>query len=226
MATAAVDYGETQLSPNIGETDEGFLVCRNVVLARTGFQTYKGRELPAKQLAKLGITVGPDEELELYRSPEEVFRPGFLSTLESKPLTDEHPPGDTFVDAENIDEYGKGHIRNIRRGEEPLDDGNWPLVGDVYSTHADLVDGIKFGKRGISLGYLYDLARDGERICQVNLIGNHAAVVHKGRAGSEARIKDAAPEVAAIAKPQPITKPKERTTMSKLMELLGLGLRA
>jgi hypothetical protein len=235
---ATTTYMAESISPNIGETNEGFLVCTNVVLARTGYQKYKGRELPQNQLQKLGLDIAPDDEVELYRSDDEVFHPDFISSLESKPLTDDHPPGDIFVDAENVQRYGKGHIRNIRKGSEPLETGDWPLVGDVISTHSDLIDGIKSGKRGISLGYLYDLATDGKRILQVNLLGNHAAVVQKGRAGGEARINDAAPveefnpDVEAFldktkkVETSESSKPKERKVSNRLMDLLGLGLRA
>ena len=37
-------YGYT-ISPNQLETGEGFLICRNVPIARTGEQEYLGREL-------------------------------------------------------------------------------------------------------------------------------------------------------------------------------------
>jgi hypothetical protein len=239
---ATTTYLAENLSPNIGETNEGFLICTNVVLARTGFQKYCGRELPRKQVEKLCLDIAPNEEVELYRPAEEVFHPDFIASLESKPLTDDHPPGDVFVDAENVERFGKGHIRNIRKGDEPLDTGDWPLIGDVISTHADLIDGIKSGKRGISLGYLYDLALDGNKILQVNLVGNHAAVVQKGRAGGEARINDSAPKEELVKEFNPdaeeflaksksaeaptTDKPKERKVSNRLMDLLGLGLKA
>ena len=37
-------YGYT-ISPNQIETGEGFLICRNVPVARTGTQEYLGREI-------------------------------------------------------------------------------------------------------------------------------------------------------------------------------------
>ena len=39
-----VYYGYT-VSPNQVETGEGFLICRNVPIARTGSQKYLGREI-------------------------------------------------------------------------------------------------------------------------------------------------------------------------------------
>ena len=38
-------YWGTDISPNKTETEEGFLICRNVPIARTGEQTYFAREL-------------------------------------------------------------------------------------------------------------------------------------------------------------------------------------
>jgi hypothetical protein len=48
--------------------------------------------------------------------------------------------------------------------------------------------------RELSLGYDYAIEKDGDRICQTDIIGNHCAVVPKGRAGNEASIGDSAPE--------------------------------
>ena len=38
-------YFAEYLSENIAETPEGFLICRNAVIGRTGYQTYLVREL-------------------------------------------------------------------------------------------------------------------------------------------------------------------------------------
>jgi hypothetical protein len=58
---------------------------------------------------------------------------------------------------------------------------------------------------------------------QTNIVGNHAALVPKGRAGSDARIYDAAPQV--TEEPKPKTKEKKPVS-NRLMDLLGRGLKA
>ena len=58
-------YGYT-ISPNQIETGEGFLICKNVPIARTGTQDYLGSEL--------GLSGGDsDRIIEVIRSPDEVF---------------------------------------------------------------------------------------------------------------------------------------------------------
>ena len=77
-------YGYT-ISPNQLETGEGFLICRNVPIARTGTQEYLGREI--------GLDGADSERLvTVYRSPEEVFSDAALASFEGKPATNDHPP--------------------------------------------------------------------------------------------------------------------------------------
>lgn len=77
-------YGYT-ISPNQIETGEGFLICKNVPIARTGSQDYLGREL--------GLTDGnSDKIIAVIRSPDEVFSESALASFEGKPVTNDHPP--------------------------------------------------------------------------------------------------------------------------------------
>ena len=71
-------YGYT-ISPNQLETGEGFLICRNVPIARIGTQDY------------LGYEVGkPDTEIVTVDRPaEEVFSPAAIASFEGKPFTDD-----------------------------------------------------------------------------------------------------------------------------------------
>lgn len=57
-------YGYT-ISPNQIETGEGFLICKNVPIARTGTQDYLGSEL--------GLSGGESEQIiAVVRPPDEV----------------------------------------------------------------------------------------------------------------------------------------------------------
>lgn len=207
-------FGEF-LSENIIETPEGYRICKNVVIARTGFQTYKVREIDDPQ----GLLDGhkPDNDIELWRDPDEVFSDATIASFEGKPITLQHP--DEMLDLDNTAESHRGHVQNVRKGKEPLDDGNLPLLADFFVTHPEAVAAIDNGVREVSCGYYYTLAKSGERFDQTNLRGNHIAIVQRARAGDEARIYDAAPEP---EKPSIKEKP---VSGNWLKNLLGRGLK-
>jgi hypothetical protein len=83
-------------------------------------------------------------------------------------------------------------VQNVRKGTEPLDSGDYPLLGDILVTDADIIEKVENGIRELSCGYSHELAKDGDKICQVKIVINHVALVRKGRAGPEARINDSA----------------------------------
>lgn len=171
-------YG-SKLSENIGETPEGYLICRNVQIGRIGEQDYLGQEL--------NLNDKYDETVKVYRLPEDVFDKVSMASFEGKPFTDNHPQEHVTVD--NAAMYSKGHIQNIRR------DGDY-LVGDIIVMDPNVISMIKNDlKREISLGYdcYYEPYLDGYR--QTRIRGNHVAIVNKGRAGSHVCIKDHKPEI-------------------------------
>jgi hypothetical protein len=188
-------YYASRLSDNIGETPEGFLVCRDVVIGRTGWQTYNVGDLPADAAAELGVDLAdPSAPIEVYRSQEEVFDPTTIASFEGKSLTDGHPPAAQFVDPNNVLDYEFGHIQNVRRGDNPLPTGDWPMIADFIIKREPLIGAVRDDvRRETSCGYDYTLARDSAgRLCQTEIRGNHVAVVPRGRAGAVARIVDAA----------------------------------
>ncbi len=230
-------YFTTPLSEHLEETPEGFLIARDAVLGRTGWQTYKVSELPAEAADRLGVDTGnPNANIELYRPSEEVFAPDALASLNGKPITDGHPnSADGFVHPDNFTEFARGHVQNPRRGKEPLDDGEWPIVGDLHITAEPLLSKVRNKLvRELSLGYDYGLRRVGDRLEQCDFVYNHQAVVPRARAGPEARIADAAPPAASESPPTPASQeePVKTTTINKVRKpvkstwkhLLGLGL--
>ena len=202
----SASYFTVSLSDNLEETPEGFLIARDAVLGRTGFQTYKVHELPPDSARDLGIdTSNPDADIDLYRPASEVFSPETLASIEGKTVTDNHPPAregaergdpdDGNVNPENFKELAFGHVQNVRKGKEPLENGEYPILGDVHINAEPLLSEVKNRvKRELSLGYDYQIRRNGKRIDMHHIIVNHCAVVPKGRAGHEARINDSAPE--------------------------------
>jgi len=161
-------------------------------------------ELPQDRAADLGLdTSNPRSEIKVYRSPEEVFHPDTIHSFEGKAVTDNHPPGDDFVTPENFAELAMGHMQNVRKGKEPLESGEYPLVADLMITREPLLSEVRNKKkREVSCGYEFNIDRDGDVILQISMIGNHVAVVDKGRAGVEARITDSAPAEVEVEEQQ------------------------
>jgi len=161
----------------MAKTPEGFLLCQNVPIARIGKQEYLGNELPIEGASPDGIIV-------VYRDPEDVFAKSALASFEGKPVTNEHPTD--MVNPQNVDGIVKGVAQNIRQS------GDY-MVADLLIYDALLIAEIENGKREVSCGYkaMYE-ERDG-RICQINIEGNHIAVVDLGRAGEKVSIRDSSP---------------------------------
>ena len=185
-----MQYYGTRLSENISRREpEGYLLCLNVPVARTGTQEYMPEEL--------GLT-GSDP-VPVFRSETEVFAPETVASFEGMPVTNDHPPDG--VDIENIRRLQMGHAHNVRRGTGEESD---LLLADLIITDPRLIDAIMDGKREISCGYTYELAEENGQYYQRKIRGNHIAVVDAGRAGPRVSIKDEKPE-----------KPAERRTSMK-----------
>ena len=160
-------------------TPEGFLVCHSVPICRTGVQEYLPQEL--------GITDHGNGVLNVQREETEVFKPAAIASFEGKPVTDDHPP--VGVDASNYASYTKGTVQNVRRGSGADAD---KLICDLVVYDAALIAKIDAGKREISCGYECKyIERDDGTYEQMDIIGNHVAVVDAGRAGHDVSIRDA-----------------------------------
>ena len=179
-----VAYCATPISENLAESPEGFLICRGCSIGRSGFQTYLVSEVADPE----GLLEGfdPSEEIDLWRDPSEVFSKSALASFEGKTLTLTHP--DELLNPDNEREHHAGHIQNIRPGEDPLDSGDWPLLADLIVKDRAAIDAIRDGQCELSCGYTYKLVREGKRFDQRDILGNHVALVTKGRAGSEVRV--------------------------------------
>ena len=193
-------YLASQLSDNIHQRDDGTLIVVGCPIARTGWQKYSVADLP-KNAADLGVDVSnPNASINLYRPESEVFHPEFLASLNGVPITDGHPPGGDFVDKDNYKKYACGHIQNVRKGPEPLEDGEWPVIADLIIASEPLIGKVlNKSARDVSLGYDFGIMRQGNKICQCNMVGNHNAIVPAGRAGDFVSIADAADPT--LAKP-------------------------
>lgn len=172
-------YFGSRISDHILKTPEGFLICKDVPIARTGTQQYRGCEF--------GAPVA-DGIYNVQRPEAEVFDRAAVASFEGKPVCDEHPEEDVTPD--NYGRYMKGVCRDVRRGDGDLSNC---LVADLVIYDADLINKIEAGKREISCGYdcLWNPTSDSS-YDQLEIRGNHVAVVDRGRAGHKVAIRDTA----------------------------------
>lgn len=170
-------YFGSRISEHLAKTPEGFLICRDVPIARTGIQDYRGMEFGGED---------PNKIYKVERPEEEVFNKAALASFEGKPVVDEHPHEN--VEPGNVLKYLKGTCRNVHRGEGALSNC---MVADLIIYDQDLIRKIEDGKRDISCGYdcLWD-PKDSDSYTQREIRGNHIAVVKNGRAGHKVSIRD------------------------------------
>lgn len=174
----AIAYYGARISPHMTRTPEGYLICHDVPINRTGDQEYQARDLQ--------LDGDPERLVVVHRYPEDVFDAAALASFEGKDVTQGHPPEN--LTPENQAAYSKGHVENVRRVGDNT-------VADLYIKDPGLAGDVENGVvREVSCGYVCNYEPDGDGYRQTNIRGNHVAVVPRGRAGHEVAIKDAAPE--------------------------------
>ncbi len=179
-------YVAEQISPRIGETPEGFLVCYDVPIARTGVMVYNKSQVDL--MPWLNDFEGDEAgNVFITRDEAEVFRPETVASFEGKPVTIDHPG--ELVSPETFGTLTKGNAQDIRRGTDAQKD---LMVGDLLVGDAEAIAYVKSRElREISCGYDADYEKiDESHGRQTNIIGNHIALVKKGRAGARCVIMD------------------------------------
>lgn len=168
-----------KLSPHKVKTPEGYLICTDAILARTGKQTYYKSELYGDSCDD------PAKIIELDRPESEVFDDKTLYSFENKPLTVEHPDED--VNVENYDTFSVGFVRDVKKS---IIDGKPVMTATLVVTNKDAINDIESGKyKELSCGYDCDIDESNGEFRQINIRGNHVALCEHGRAGN-ARIID------------------------------------
>ncbi|MBU9496257.1 DUF2213 domain-containing protein [Burkholderia multivorans] len=177
-------YTIQKLGPKRSLTPEGFLLCEDVPVARTGEMLYAAGEVP--------VEAGPDGLIRISRTPEEVFRDETLASCAGKPVTLDHP--DDFVTPATFSQLGKGVMLNIRRGEGLEND---LILADLLITAQDAITAVQEEEiEEVSLGYEadYEQVSPGRGV-QRNIVVNHVAIVPRGRCGPRCAIGDKEPEM-------------------------------
>ena len=203
-------YG-SRFSENMTKTPDEFLICHNVPIARSGWYEYLGQEIGAE---------GMDNKIvKVYRSPEEVFSKQAISSFEGKIVTDEHPPD--LLNPKNAMLFTKGTVQNVRKSVEEPD----LLLADLIIYDSTLIDEIEQGKREVSCGYECNYKEnDNGTYNQVQICGNHVAVVEAGRAGGRVAIKDS--KIKEVEGAQKMSKkmkiPTKKRPVSDFLAAVGL----
>lgn len=171
-------YTTGQIGRTREMTPEGYLLCRDVPVARIGTLMYGEGEVP--------VTADNTGLILIQRGEDVLFDPKTIASFEGKPVTDDHP--DDWVTPDNWKEISKGFGKDVRRGEGINADF---LMADLLITDKDTIQAVIDGKVEISLGYDADYIEisKGKGI-QSNIMGNHFALVDKGRCGSRCSIGD------------------------------------
>lgn len=157
---------------NSAKTQQGFLRVP-AFATRTG--VFKYRKADGSLLREL-------------RLPEEVFSEESMASLAGVPVTNNHPKG--TVDSTNAKALMVGFTGDT---VDRVDD---KIQVPVTITDEETIQAIESGKQEVSCGYLCDHEDssgvwEGEPydLIQRNIRYNHLAVVGKGRAGSEVRLR-------------------------------------
>lgn len=185
--TKTYDRGRFYTTEDIGEqrstTPEGFLVCHDVPIARTGIQLYLSSEVPLEDAG--------NGEVRVDRPQEEVFRLETIASFEGKAVTVEHP--EDFVTPDNWQQLAIGTVQNVRQGKGLQDD---LLIADLVITDAKAIEYVNKDLPEVSAGYeaTYEQTEPGRGV-QRDIVGNHVALVTRGRAGSRCSIQDRKPQM-------------------------------
>jgi hypothetical protein len=162
---------DTEVSPNIARTSEGYLALRGVPVARTGLQVYGEHEVP-------GLRGDASGMVRITRSPAEVFAPQSVASYTGKPVTLGHPFEP--VTRDNWQHYAVGYVTDPRR------DGDL-LRADLLLTRGDAIDAVLSGTRGVSVGYDASYRQQAPgRASQHDITCNHVARSMKAAAAQAA----------------------------------------
>lgn len=160
------------------------LLCRDAVLAiAPQVREYAPHELNLKNWGKGMVKV--------LTPPDVLFSDDVIANLEGGDFTNDHPAGNQ-VTPENWRNHSIGTAQNVRR------DGN-KLVGDLLVKDKKAIELIQSNKKvELSLGYSMaavaesGTTEDGQDydLVVTQMVGDHIALVKRGRAGSSVRIGD------------------------------------
>lgn len=150
-------------------------------------------------LTRTGIFVYRDAQgktIRELRPPEEVMHPDSLASFGLMPVTNDHPS--ELLTADNAKEYQVGTV-----SESVVADGD-KVRAALMITDAQAIEALDAGKSELSCGYTADVVQESGvwqgqpyDAKQINIRGNHVAIVDTGRAGPECALRMDAADGAA-----------------------------
>lgn len=166
---------------------DGRLHVDRAHISKANVCPYYGREIPDYE--ELGLD--PDRKYQLLRDPEELARA--VDTFNNLPILSEHQPvtadeheaklviGSTGTDAVFEEPYlDNSLVFWPRAAIDAIESGKQKALSCAYRYRPDMTPGVFHGQR-------YDgVMRD--------IVGNHVALVHEGRAGPDVVVGDQAPD--------------------------------
>lgn len=168
------------LSENLHKTEDGFLICKNVPLARPGELVYNAAELPTFEADNGRITA--------VRDAADILDKETMQSFEGKTVSYLHPK-EQEINSKNWKTHAVGYTFNVRAG-----DGEYSnlLVADLLINDEKAITAITTrGLREVSLGYEALYTQEGKgRVRQRKIKGNHVALVPRGRCGALCAIQD------------------------------------
>lgn len=194
-------------------TPEGFLLCEEVPIARTGEMYYADGEVP--------VDAGPDGIIRITRGPDELFHPDALASFNGKPVTNDHPP--EGVTPDNWKSVTIGIVQNTRQGAGIDND---LMIADLLITDAEGIKAVRSGKREVSNGYDAEYEQiEAGRGQQRRIIGNHVAIVERGRCGTRCAIGDSemAKPSGLVAKLLAAFRTKDEAAFRKTLDEAGMA---
>lgn len=171
------------ISPNKALTKEGFLVCRNAVIASICTREYLHDELDQ-------VKPNADGKVFLIRPSDVLFSDDTINSFEGKPVTLGHPDVPN-VTGENWKQFAVGTVSHVRQGTEST---AGCLVADIIIFDPKAIEEVVNGKATeLSCGFDSNVIDQGGGIgVETNFIGNHVALVPLGRGGGTCSLKDSA----------------------------------
>ena len=142
-------------------------------------------------LTRSGIFVYRDAQgktIRELRPPEEVMHPDSLASFGLMPVTNEHPS--ELLTADNAKEYQVGTV-----SESVVAEGD-KVRAALMITDAQAIEALDAGKSELSCGYTADVVQESGvwqgqpyDAKQINIRGNHVALVDAGRAGPACSVR-------------------------------------
>lgn len=159
-------------------TPDGYLYCEGVRIASTKPLMYRQGDMK-KVTAKHGMVL-------MERPPEVLFSKDTLASFQGKSITNSHPQ--RLVGPKDWKDKTVGVVLNPRQGTGA--DAEY-MIADMLVTDAKAIKDVEDGKVEVSCGY----DQDHEEIKPGHgrftaIVGNHVALVDKGRCGPQCAIGD------------------------------------